>query len=84
MERNLINEPSSVDLKRDDMEIYIFSGIQGLFLTARYIVVGIFIYQAVMHSRYQGEKRDKLTYLTFLFLAISQLFLCTNLVLQLY
>ena len=37
-----------------------------------------------MHSRYQGEKRDKFTYLTFLFLAISQLSLCTNLVLQLY
>jgi hypothetical protein len=37
-----------------------------------------------MHSKFQGEKRDKFTFLTFLFLAISQLFLCTNLVLQLY
>ena len=52
-------------------------------MMVRFVAVIFFIHQAVRHSLYQGEKRDVYTYLTFLFLAISELCLTSNRVLQL-
>ena len=40
----------------------------------RFIAIFYFILMAIKHSKYQGDKKDKYTYLTFVFLAISQTF----------
>jgi len=47
----------------------------------RFFAVIFFIQQALRHSLHQGDKRDVYTYLTFLFLGISELCLTSNRVL---
>jgi len=40
----------------------------------RFIAIFYFILMAIQYSKFQGDKKDKYTYLTFVFLAISQTF----------
>jgi hypothetical protein len=47
----------------------------------RYLAVFFFISQTVKHFKNQGDKKDVFTYLTFLFLSISELCLTTSRVL---
>jgi hypothetical protein len=52
-------------------------------MLVRFLAVIFFIQQALRHSLHQGDKRDVYTYLTFLFLGISELCLTSNRVIQL-
>jgi hypothetical protein len=59
---------------RSDLEVIIFILIQGILMLIRFFAILYFILMAIKHSKFQGEKKDIFTYLTFVFLAISQLF----------
>lgn len=47
-------------------------------MTIRLAAVFFFIYQAIKHSRLQGDHQDILTILTFFFLAIAELSMIAN------
>lgn len=46
-------------------------GLEGIGLTVRLLAILYFLTQVVRHARYQGDKRDLYTVLTFLFLGLS-------------
>jgi preprotein translocase subunit YajC len=56
---------------RTEVEVVSMMIIQGVLIVIRFIAIFYFILMSIQHSKYQGEKRDKFTYFTFLFLAIS-------------
>ncbi len=62
-------------LQRSEAEVVSMMITQGVLILIRFIAIFYFILMSIQHCKYQGEKRDKFTFLTFLFLAISQSFL---------
>ena len=64
---------------RSETELVSMMITKGVLVFIRFIVIFYFVLMSIQHSKYQGEKKDKYTYLTFLFLAISET--CLNLTL---
>lgn len=56
----------------------IFGVLEGILLVFRFVAIIYFNYQAWNHFRYQGDKRDPYTIITFLFLGLSLVFFFLN------